>query len=454
MRKHELFIQKMSAAGLDNTAIKAFQYYFDKTLSGESGHLAEPDIQPPDNAKVIPMTALTESTTANLDKLAVIKLNGGLGTSMGLTRCKSLLPVKKGFTFLDIIASQILYIRKKTSQKVPLLFMHSFSTQQDSLKFLGKYPSLPLDDLPLDFVQNKFPRVRQDTLEPLSLEDDRKNWNPPGHGEIYQVLAQSGLLDALLKRGVTYAFISNSDNLGATVEPRILNYMTDTGTPFLMEVCNRTEMDKKGGHLAENADGKLVLRESAQCPADEVRKFQDIQRYRYFNTNNLWVHLPSLKAQLDVHDAFLPLSLIKNPKTVDGVDVFQLESAMGAAITLFDDAKALVVPRERFLPVKKTNDLLGLWSDAYSLHPDWTLRLASHRITGPLVALDEVYFKTIDQLTAHTEKGVPSLKNCASLVVKGDVSFGKNVTIQGDAVIQSASPVTLENVEISGIYRM
>lgn len=449
----EQFTTQMRNADLSETTIRAFMYYYTQVQVGITGELAEPNVQPPSSRHIVHFDALQDASTQNLHKMAVIKLNGGLGTSMGLTRCKSLLPVKDGSTFLDIIAGQVLHLRRSTGAAIPLLFMHSFSTQDDSLRYLARYTDLPLGDMPLDFVQNKFPRIRQDTLAPLYNADDTKNWNPPGHGEIYMVLAQSGILDALLDRGVEYAFLSNSDNLGATVEPRILNYLLNTERPFLMEVCNRTEMDKKGGHLAEDSEGNLLLRESAQCPADEVKKFQDINRYSYFNTNNLWVHLPTLKMMLDANESFLPLSLIKNPKIVEGVPVYQLESAMGAAVSLFKGAQALVVQRNRFLPVKKTNDLLGLWSDAYTLHPDWTLRLTGSRQKGPVIALDETCFKTITQLKKRTEKGVPSLKDCTSVDVCGDVSFGRNVVLKGDVKIEATHPVILENEEISGIYK-
>lgn len=449
----EQFATQMRDAGLSETAIRAFSYYYNQVKTGVTGQLAEPGIVPPSTEHIVHFNALHNASSTNLHKMAVIKLNGGLGTSMGLTRCKSLLPVKDGYNFLDIIAGQVLHLRKTTGAAIPLLFMHSFSTRHDSLSYLSRYSDLALADMPLDFVQNKFPRLQQETLTPLNNADDDKNWNPPGHGEIYMVLAQSGVLDALLERGVEYAFLSNSDNLGATVEPRILNYLLDAKLPFLMEVCNRTEMDKKGGHLAEDSSGNLLLRESAQCPPDEVEQFQDINRYRYFNTNNLWVHLPTLKAKLVANDSFLPLSLIKNPKVVDGVPVYQLESAMGAAISLFEGSQALVVHRDRFLPVKKTNDLLGLWSDAYTLHPDWTLRLIETRSKGPVIALDETYFKTIDQLQSHTQQGLPSLKACTSLVVRGDISFGNNLTFVDDVIVESSQPFVLENEVISGIYK-
>src|SRR5690606_26731533 len=142
--------------------------------------------------------------------------------------------------------------------------------------------------------------------------------------------------------------------------------------PFLMEVADRTRADSKGGHLARRPDGQLILREIAQCPPDELEKFQDIDRYGYFNTNNLWLHLPTLRKILDERKGVLGLPLIRNEKPVDPTNlksyrVYQLETAMGSAIAVFPGAQAVCVPRTRFLPIKKNNDLLVLWSDAYCL---------------------------------------------------------------------------------------
>lgn len=117
-------------------------------------------------------------------------------------------------------------------------------------------------------------------------------WCPPGHGDLYAALLGSGKLDALLEEGIKYMFVSNSDNLGATLDTQLLKYFADSGAPFMMECCERTANDKKGGHLAvRKADSQLILREAAQCPDEDEDKFQDISTHKYFNTNNLWIDL-------------------------------------------------------------------------------------------------------------------------------------------------------------------
>ncbi|CAE7742840.1 UGP1, partial [Symbiodinium pilosum] len=168
-------------------------------------------------------------------------------------------------------------------------------------------------------------------------------------------------------------FVSNSDNLGATMDLRLLTYFADSGAPFLMEVAARTDADKKGGHLAVmKSGGGLTLRESAQCPKEDEGAFQDVSKYTYFNTNNLWVHLGKLHELFEKNGGALPLPVMKNDKTVDPRDkkstkVIQLETAMGAAISCFEGAQAIKIPRTRFAPVKKTDDLFALRSDAYTL---------------------------------------------------------------------------------------
>jgi UTP--glucose-1-phosphate uridylyltransferase len=443
------FVEIMQNAGLNDLVIQSFSTYYYQVLEGATGKISENEIKPPDEMNIIDYDNLQSSTSSRLEKLVVIKLNGGLGTSMGLKKAKTLLKMKGDLNFLDIIARQILHLRGKSGKDIPLLLMHSFNTQSDSLSYLSKYSQLSLPHLPLDFVQNKFPKIRKDDLSPLQNENNNLNWNPPGHGEIYSVLASSGVLDKLLELGFEYAFISNSDNLGAVVDEKILNHFAESKEPFLMEVCKRTEVDKKGGHLAQTKSGQLLLRETAQCPDDEVEHFQDVNRYSYFNTNNLWVNLKALKQKLFETNNLLPLQLILNEKEVGDVKVYQLESAMGAAISVFKGSQAVVVHRDRFAPVKKTTDLLAIWSDAYKLTDEYKIVLDNGMKRPPKIDLNEKYYKTIKQLREHFKEGVPSLKQCRSLTVQGNVYFDKNVEIVGDVTIignKKLEQCRLENV--------
>jgi UTP--glucose-1-phosphate uridylyltransferase len=441
--RFELFRKKMESDGLDEIVISSFEYLFTKLAEGESGKLTRQDIKKPDEKRIINYEDLPPGDEEGFDQLAIIKLNGGLGTSMGLEKAKSLLKVKDDYNFLDIIARQVLYLRKKSNHKIPLIFMNSFNTSADTIKYLSKYPELRINDLPLEFLQNKFPKIISDSLVPLNLDDDNLNWNPPGHGEIYMVMKQTGLLDLLLQKGYRYLFISNSDNLGAVADKRIMKYMKAAKIPFIMEVCQRNDMDKKGGHLAQDTQQRLILRESAHCPKEEIEEFEDINYFKYFNTNNLWLNLEALNEKLNSCNNFIQITPIMNPKIVNGIPVIQLETAMGSAINIFDDSKAIHVKRERFIPVKNTNELLSIRSNAYSIDERCLLKLADCRSQPPIITLDPRYYKNISDFERRFPC-IPYLQNCTILSVSGDITFGMCLIFTGNVHLKSSDSTYLE----------
>jgi UDP-N-acetylglucosamine pyrophosphorylase len=429
---------KMKEAGLSAAAIQAFLHQYQKLILNESGFIPESSLTPIEHLP----TVVEQPDPGNASSLAaetvVLKLNGGLGTGMGLERAKSLLCVRDDLTFLDVIVRQYLKLRSNIAPRLALLFMNSFSTSDDTAEALRNYPELG-DPENLELMQNKVPKIDAKSLEPAEWPNNPSlEWCPPGHGDIYPSLLGSGLLDRLLASGKRYLFVSNSDNLGATLDMRLLTFFARSGGPFLMEVTARTAADSKGGHLARRiSDGRLLLRESAQCPDQDMGAFQDISRHRFFNTNNLWIRLAALRAELDRGNGLLPLPLIRNEKTVDPRDkttpkVFQLETAMGAAIECFEGAAAIQVPRNRFAPVKSTADLLSVRSDAYELDPEFRLELIPDRSgTPPIVKLGDRY-KLVDQFEELVFEGVPSLARCRSLTVEGHLKFGRGVVIVGD----------------------
>ena len=436
--------EKMRADGVADLAIRNFEHYYRLLEQGDQGVLPESEIEPVDG---VPDADDLEDggdvARDALDRTLVLKLNGGLGTSMGMTRAKSLLEAKDGLSFLDVIARQVLQMRERSGARLPLVLMNSFYTRDDSLAALERYPDLKAD-LPLDFVQGKVPKLRADDLEPVEWPDDPDlEWAPPGHGDLYTSLVTSGMLDQLLEKGYKYAFVSNADNLGATLDERILGWFAREQLPFAMEVAERTDADRKGGHLARRRGGGLVLREIAQTPDDDVDSFQDVGRHRFFNTNTLWVNLRALASLMEERDGVLGLPMIVNRKTVDPGDssspkVIQLESAMGAAIDVFEGGAALRVPRERFAPVKTTNDLLVVRSDAYVLTEDaHVMASPERRLPGlPLVDLDGDHFKLLRDFDARFPEGPPSLVECERLTVKGDVRFGERVVVRGAVTVE------------------
>ncbi len=374
-------------------------------------------------------------------RTVLIKLNGGLGTSMGLDRAKSLIVAKNGLSFLDVIVRQVDFLRRRCRAPLPLLLMNSFSTEADSLAALAeRHPGFAnAGGLPLSFCQHRVPKLDLATGAPVRWpENPALEWCPPGHADIYHALQTTGLLDRLLSLGFRYAFVSNADNLGALLHMGILAHVASRRIPFLMEVTARTECDRKGGHLARAREtGRLLLRESAQCPDDEIADFQDVAKYRLFNTNNLWLDLEALRDMLRACEGLPDLPLIVNRKTVDPVRadspaVAQLEAAMGSAISCFEHAAALVVPRFRFAPVKTTNDLLAIRSDLYTLGEEHQVALHPLRFAPPPdVVLDPRFYKNIADFELRFPKGAPSLLQCESLKIDGDIHFGANVRIEG-----------------------
>jgi UTP--glucose-1-phosphate uridylyltransferase len=438
-------VSKMRADGVPDLAVRNFSHYYSQLVAGEEGLLAESSIEPVED--VPDASSLPEGGSAAadaLDRTVVLKLNGGLGTSMGMTRAKSLLEAKDGLTFLDVIARQVLDVRARSGARLPLVLMNSFYTRDDSLDALSRYPDLPAD-VPLDFVQGKVPKIDAASLDPVWWPGDPGlEWAPPGHGDLYTSLVTSGMLEELLGHGYEYLFVSNADNLGAVLDERILGWFASEELPFLMEVADRTGADRKGGHLASRSSGGgLVLREIAQTPDEDVDAFQDVERHRFFNTNTLWVHLEALDSLMRERDGVLGLPMIVNRKTVDPGDpssaaVIQLETAMGAAIDVFDGAAAVRVPRSRFAPVKTTSDLLVVRSDAYSLTDDG--RVVAGADPLPLVELDADYFKLLGEFEDRFPSGPPSLVECERLTVRGDVKFGRDVVVRGTVALEQSGP--------------
>jgi len=438
-------IAKLEADGAVAATVASFAGQIQRLAAGDLGMLAESELEPiaelPDAER---LEVDAGAVAALLDQTVVIKLNGGLGTSMGLAGPKSLLEVKDRLSFLDITARQVEALRAEhAGARLPLVLLNSFRTREPSLAALASYGPLSAELAP-DFLQGRVPKLIDDgSLAPAAWPADPElEWSPPGHGDIYPALVGSGMLAAMLAAGYRYAFVANADNLGAVLDPAILCWIAAEQAPFVIEVADRTAADRKGGHLARRGGGSLVLREIAQTPAADLEAFADIERHRFFNTNSIWLDLRALEAAIG-NDGVIDLPMIVNRKTIDPADVesaavVQLESAIGAAIAAIPGARAIRVPRSRFLPVKTTDDLLVLRSDAYELTTSGAMQLApacaGH---APLAELDRDYFRLIDDFQARFAQGAPSLVAAERLTVNGDVSFGARVTVSGSVTVEA-----------------
>ncbi|TXG69833.1 hypothetical protein EZV62_004768 [Acer yangbiense] len=416
-------------------------------LSGEAQHVEWSKIQTPTDKVVVPYDSLTPAPTDPsetkklLDKLVVLKLNGGLGTTMGCTGPKSVIEVRNGLTFLDLIVKQIESLNSKYGCNVPLLLMNSFNTHDDTLKIVEQYTNSSVQIH--TFNQSQYPRLVAEDFSPFPCKGQtgKDGWYPPGHGDVFPSLKNSGKLDALLSEvgvlGKDYVFIANSDNLGAVVDLKILNHLIQNKNEYCMEVTPKTLADVKGGTLI-SYEGKVQLLEIAQVTDEHCLALP--------NTSNIsvpcrWVNLKAIKRLVEA-DA-LKMEIIPNPKEVEGVKVLQLETAAGAAIRFFDHAIGINVPRSRFLPVKATSDLLLVQSDLYTVVDGFVIRNeARKKPENPSIELGPEFKKVSSFLSRF--KSIPSIIELDSLKVTGDVWFGAGITLKGKVTIAAKPGVKLE----------
>lgn len=291
-------------------------------------------------------------------------------------------------------------------------------------------------------------------------DDDMDCWYPPGHGDFYQSFSNSGLLDEFIDQGKKVCFISNIDNLGATVDINILNTCIQHNNDFIMEVTEKTRADVKGGTLI-NYEGKLRLLEVAQVPKEHEEDFKSVKKFNVFNTNNLWMRLDAV--QNNIQEGILDMEIIVNPKTLEnGLNVYQLETAVGAAMKSFENAVGINVPRSRFLPVKKTDDLLLVMSNLYSLN-NGSLIMSPKRMfpSTPLVKLGDNHFKKVKAFLSRFGS-IPDMLELDHLTVSGDVTFGRGVSVRGTVIIIAnhgdridiPAGAILENKIVSGNLRI
>ncbi|PWZ41847.1 UTP--glucose-1-phosphate uridylyltransferase [Zea mays] len=374
---------------------------------GEAEQIEWSKIQTPTDEVVVPYDTLTsppedlEETKKLLDKLVVLKLNGGLGTTMGCTGPKSVIEVRNGFTFLDLIVIQIESLNKKYGCNVPLLLMNSFNTHDDTQKIVEKYSNSNIEIH--TFNQSQYPRIVTEDFLPLPSKgkSGKDGWYPPGHGDVFPSLNNSGKLDILLAQGKEYVFVANSDNLGAIVDIKILNHLINNQNEYCMEVTPKTLADVKGGTLI-SYEGRVQLLEIAQVPDEHFLP-------------NRWVNLKAVKRLVEAEA--LKMEIIPNPKEVDGVKVLQLETAAGAAIR----------------------------SDLYTLVDGFVIRNPSRaNPANPSIELGPEFKKVANFLARF--KSIPSIVELDSLKVSGDVWFGSGITLKGKVTITAKSGVKLEDV--------
>ncbi|MEE1296539.1 MAG: UTP--glucose-1-phosphate uridylyltransferase [Bifidobacterium sp.] len=455
---------KMREAGMSDTAIAQFRHLYEVWRDeDDTSWIREEDVEPITDVPSFHQIYETINHDKAVDafaKTAFLKLNGGLGTSMGLDCAKSLLPVRrhkaKPMRFIDIILGQVVTARQRLGVELPLTLMNSFRTAKDTMAVVDRDRQFVQEEIPTQIIQHVEPKIDEATGDPVEWPADPElEWCPPGHGDLYSTLWDSGLLDILEEHGFKYLFISNSDNLGARPSRTLAQHFENTGAPFMIEVARRTEADRKGGHIVrDRVTGRLMLREMTQVNPEDRAAAMDVHEHPYFNTNNIWVRFDALRKKLTEFDGVLPLPVIRNHKTVDPTDpsstpAIQLETAMGAAVSLFPGAICVEVDRMRFLPVKTTDDLFIMRSDRFHLTDSYEMEDGDYHF--PNVTLDTRYYKNIRDFDERFPYGVPSIAAAASIEVQGDWTFGRNVSLFGKAKLEDQErPSYVPNGEFVG----
>lgn len=422
-------------------------------------------INPPKPEQVVQYSELKNSESVQLlNKLAVVKLNGGLGTSMGCVGPKSVIEVRDGMSFLDLSVRQIEYLNRTYNVNVPFVLMNSFNTDHDTANIIKKYEGHNIDIM--TFNQSRFPRVIKDSLlpAPKSFDSQGSDWYPPGHGDVFESLYNSGILDKLIERGVEVIFLSNADNLGAVVDMNILQHMFESNAEYIMEMTDKTKADVKGGTIIDY-EGQARLLEIAQVPKQYVNEFKSINKFKYFNTNNIWMNLKAIKRVVENNE--LGMEIIPNEKSIPAdkkgesdISIIQLETAVGAAIRHFNGAHAVNVPRKRFLPVKTCSDLMLVKSDLYTLKHG-QLIIDENRVgPAPLIKLGND-FKKVSSFLSRIPS-IPKIVELDHLTITGAVNLGRGVVLKGTVIIVATEGQTidipsgsiLENVVVQGSLRL
>jgi UTP--glucose-1-phosphate uridylyltransferase len=263
---------------------------------------------------------------------------------MKCSKAKGILEVVDDKTFLDIFINQVICVNKKLSSNMPIVLMNSEYTETDTQVILDKYS----DQVDIYcFNQEFLHRYYEEELDNDTVRLHETRY-PPGTGNFYESLYNSKVYELLKERGIEYLFISNIDNLYAKFDNKIYNYVYENKIPFLMEVCKRTETDKKGGTpvLWKN---RYHLLELAQVNSIDYDDFTNISKFPYFNTNNFWIRLDQIKNDFDLY-------IISNKKTINNEKLVQLESVIGSAYSVINNSKIIEINRDRFFPVKTLDD--------------------------------------------------------------------------------------------------
>jgi len=374
-----------------------------------------------------------------LDKLVVVQLNGGLGYFIGCKGPKCGIQILKksgGITILDCKVMQIIKLNKEYGCNIPLVLMNSPRTDSETEVLIQKYNKLEIDIH--TFVQNVHPFMYKDTLSPLpKSQSSLEGWYPPGSGEVFSAMYRQGLLEKFKNEGKELLFISNMENLGSSVDLKLLHYIANpkVNLDFLLETTNRISTDQAGGFAIKYKDRHVHILEISQIPSQVMSKFS-LSNFKYWNTNNIWTRIGVVIDMMKQQQ--IDLDFIVKYKVINGKNIAQLETPVAMSIQSFPKAASILVPRSRYRPVKSTSDLLQVQSELFELQHGLLVASTKRSYSSdPLVKLGDE-FKSMAEYERRF-KTIPNILELDHLTVSGDVYFGANVTLKGTVIIVANS---------------
>ncbi|KAG0582020.1 hypothetical protein KC19_3G027000 [Ceratodon purpureus] len=448
-------MESMSVAPRLSRAVQKLERWALHQQSKSDEPIAWDKINPRTDLKVLPYDKLPsvvddhEKCKVLLHKLIVVKLCGTLGRSLGTTQPKSLVEIHSEQSFVDLAVQQIEVLNVKYNAKVLLVLATSDNTDRAVKQAVKKYSASDVDIIV--FNQTEYPRE----VWPVTPKLGEDGGYLTNNGDLFAAFSFSGKLDELLALGKEYLFISNCDNLGATVDLNMLNNLSENQCDYCMEVTPKNGTDaENGAYVSSEGNIELLEFEEVSRSQNEKSRSGDV---KVVNTNSTWVNLKAVKrlAEIEALDIYC-----SSKGAGEGENItFQLQTSSGAPlyslqvngeifenlpiegnsdlllVQFFDGSVAVEVPRTRFHPIRDTSDLLLFRSDLYTVREGVVcpnpLRLSD---VNPTIELEGLKLRKMQYFTERL-KHIPSLLELSSLRVIGDVWFGSDVILQGKVVI-------------------
>jgi len=276
-------------------------------------------------------------------QVGVIVLAGGMATRFGGV-VKATVPVVEGRSFLELKHADVRHASDRLGAAIPTYVMTSFATHDRIV--------LQVRDEKLERDNSKivcFPQMVSLRLTPngeLFREDGAVSPYATGHGDLTFALRKSGVLGRFRRAGGKLLFMSNVDNLGATLDPAIIGAHLARGAKITAEVVRKDPGDKGGAPA--RVDGVPQIVETFRFPPAF-----DQSSIPLFNTNTFVFDAEAIDRDFD-------LTFFRVEKKVGDAKVIQFERLVGQT-TAFLPSHFLEVPRGgndgRFQPVKDPEEM-------------------------------------------------------------------------------------------------